>query len=162
MDLRKGDRFDTEHETGCVVIDPPGTDPAWTAGEFMAMDSEGVPMLFHTGMVTRVHPTDREEDDIRREERERVLRVLEQHPPTMRYLGADIVGCSGEGDDCLDVGRQDERNDMTPYPTYAEHFAAQVHALEVGREIEASNAAEDAYWRSQPDTAREPATEETS
>lgn len=156
MDLRKGDRFDTEHETGCVVIDPPGTDPAWPAGEFMAMDSEGVPMLFHTGMVTRVHPPDREEEEIRREERERVLRVLEQHPP--RWTGA-AVGCASTGADCRDVGHRDT---CAKYPTYAEHFAAQVHALEVGREIEASNAAEDAYWRSQPDTAREPATEETS
>lgn len=54
------------------------------------------------------------------EERRRILRILEDHLPAASPFGA--IGCMGGEPDCLDVGRQDTRNDHSPYPTYFEHL----------------------------------------
>ena len=55
LDLPVGTRFDTEFETGCVVTIPPG-DEELGAGNFLALDTEGVECLFHVQMITEVQP----------------------------------------------------------------------------------------------------------
>ena len=49
--LRIGQRFDTPHEQGCIVMGTPDL-----VGNFDALDSDGVLCSFSTVMVTKVYP----------------------------------------------------------------------------------------------------------
>jgi hypothetical protein len=51
--IRKGQRFDTPFERGCVALESPNSH-----GSFLALDSDGVRADFHVAMVENVRDVD--------------------------------------------------------------------------------------------------------